>query len=185
MIVSHETFLDILEKWNKKINLVRYDSREELIKRHIEDSAQLSKYLRKDDKIIDVGSGAGFPGLILAMLDYEVTLVESDERKCAFLQYVIQELQLAKVDLINDRIEGLELKCDVLTCRGFSKLKKIFEFTSNIEVRRKYLLLKGKNYMNEINETKKEWLFRYDLHDSISSDEGKILEIYDLIKHDS
>lgn len=184
MIVSHGTFLDILEKWNKKINLVRNSSREELISRHVEDSEQLAKYLNEDDRIIDIGSGGGFPGVILAMLGYDVKLIESDERKCAFLRYVIQKLGLS-AELINERVEKLNLECDVLTCRGFSELRKIFKLTSNICVREKYLLLKGKNYMNEIEAAKKEWLFRYDLHDSISSNEGKVLEIYDLIKNGS
>ena len=98
---------------------------------------------------------------------------------------MIQNLDLTKVELINDRVEKLKLECDVLVTRGFGELKKIFEFTSNIEVRKKHLLLKGKNYMNEIKVAQKEWLFRYELHDSISSDEGKILEIYDLKKHGS
>ncbi len=105
--VSRETFLkleqfiNLLLKWNKAINLISksHDMPEDIWNRHILDSAQLAQYIPQDAKTItDFGSGGGFPGLILAILaDWQVHLIESDGRKCAFLAEVKTALKLENV----------------------------------------------------------------------------------------
>ena len=136
--VSRETFsqfeayLALLEKWQRRINLVANSTMVDVWQRHILDSAQLIKfYPPNTKKILDVGSGAGFPGLVLAIMgNVEVDLVESDQRKAIFLSTVIRSLGLpAKVH--NQRIETLpNLAPDVITARALapvSKLMKLIE----------------------------------------------------------
>ena len=114
--VSRETidnlnlYVDILRKWNTTINLVSKGSITDVWKRHILDSAQLFKFVTHDmEKWLDIGSGAGFPGLVIAILakgrftNLRVTLIESDKRKCVFLNEVVRELDL-NVKILSKRI---------------------------------------------------------------------------------
>ncbi|MFK7973441.1 MAG: 16S rRNA (guanine(527)-N(7))-methyltransferase RsmG [Rickettsiaceae bacterium] len=175
----------LLLKWNKTINLVSARTIADIDERHINDSIQLMHYIpNKNTSIIDFGSGAGLPGVVLSICGIrEVTLIESDERKAAFL------LQVAKISsteckIINDRIENQhDLNCDILTSRATADLNSIFHYCRNIKVRDKYLLHKGKSYAAEIEEARKHWLFDITVHDSITSSEGKILEITALKPH--
>lgn len=171
-------FADLVCKWNEVINLVSRDSIDHIYQRHIYDSLQLLKYLNADEKILDLGSGAGFPGLVLSISGVKnVKLVESDSRKCAFLRRA-SKLSDGKIDIVNSRIEKLEnITVDVITARGFASLKKIFEYSKLFKAQ-KYLLLKGESVLGEIQEAQKEWLFEYHLHDSITCDEGKVIEIF-------
>jgi tRNA uridine 5-carboxymethylaminomethyl modification enzyme len=171
-------FQSLLVKWNKRINLVSNSTLGDMWNRHILDSLQLLNYIKNYDcKVIDVGSGAGFPGIILSIAGINnITLIESDSNKAAFLFQANKN-----VKIINDRVEKcLGLECDILVCRGFAELEKIFECTKHILVRKKYLLLKGEECLNEIANAKKHWLFNYKLHDSITHNKGKVIEITDL-----
>lgn len=174
-------FQQLLLKWNKAINLISSSTVQNVMNRHILDSLQLLSYMDKDSKIIDLGSGAGFPGIVLSIAGVQdVTLIESDARKSAFL------LQAAKLSnynpkIINDRIENIDnLSCDIITSRAFADLDSIFKYSFNIEVKSKYLLHKGAGYKDEVSNARKHWLFNKTVHDSITSEMGKILEITDL-----
>ena len=103
-----ELFVTTLLKWNEKINLVAKATEEEIWNRHILDSAQLLKFIPDTKaKIVDLGSGAGFPGLVLAIMGYEnVTLIESDNKKSVFLQEAAR-ITGTKVQIINERIENV------------------------------------------------------------------------------
>jgi 16S rRNA (guanine527-N7)-methyltransferase len=187
--VSREAYTKIVEfekllvKWNKVINLISPKTVQDIANRHILDSLQLLSYMGKDSKIIDLGSGAGFPAIILSIAGVtDVTLIESDSRKSAFLLQAAK-LSNGKVRIINDRIENIDnLTCDILTSRAFSELNSIFEYSSEIEVKDKYLLHKGAGYKNEISKAKNHWLFNETVHDSITSETGKILEITNLVR---
>jgi len=165
-----EQYQKLVLKWNHAINLISKNSSREFWLRHIVDSLQLLKYI--DDKnisIIDVGSGAGLPGIVLSIAGVkEVTLIESDERKCMFL-FQASKISPNKVKILNKRVEDVYLECDILTSRAFASLDKIFSYTKNIKVKNKYLLLKGENYLQEFKSECK-------VHDSITSKKGKILE---------
>lgn len=173
--VSRETFLgyvELLEKWNKKINLVAKE--EDIWRRHILDSAQLFEFIDPKDKIIDVGSGAGFPGVILSLMGAkDVTLIESDVRKSAFL---LQAAKLSpnKITVVNERIEKLELECDILTCRAFASIDNILNLCQTIKVGKKLLLLKGQKAMIEIEEAKANWQFESQMQ---QNDNGWVVEI--------
>ena len=166
---------------SNKINLISSNTIQDVMNRHILDSLQLLSYIDRSSKIIDLGSGAGFPAIVLSIAGVQdITLIESDSRKAAFL------LQAAKLSsyrprIIHDRIENIEgLNCDIITSRAFADLGSILEYSSKIKVKSKYLLHKGAGYKNEISNARKHWLFNDTVHDSITFETGKILEITDL-----
>lgn len=178
-----ETFQKLVQKWNKAINLVSEADIQNLWKRHILDSLQLTQYIdNKKIHIVDIGSGAGFPGIVLSIAGIaKVTLIEADLRKCIFLEKAAK-ISDNNVQIINQRIEETEINCDILVCRAFSSLNTIFNCTKNIFIQDKLLLLKGKNYLSEIEEAEKNWLFDCIINTSVTSKESKILEIRDLTK---
>lgn len=185
--ISRETLREyemLLKKWNEKINLVSKSTLDDFEQRHLMDSLQITQYIDgKQDKIIDLGSGAGLPGMVLAIMGYEeVTLVESDARKAAFLLQASRLITNSKhPKILNKRIEQLEdISCDIVTARAFAELSKIFDYTRNFAVKKKYLLHKGENYQQEIETASKSWLFSVKIHDSLTLPKAKILEITDL-----
>lgn len=178
-----DEFRDLLLKWNKKINLISKNTLNSIFDRHILDSLQILEYIPKESEIIDLGSGGGFPGIILSLAGIQqMTLIESDSRKTAFL---LQAASLCeqKIDIINERVENIEgLSCDVITSRGFASLDNIFKLSEKISVKDKFLLHKGASYTEELASAEKHWLFKVHAHDSITSDQGKILEISNLVR---
>ncbi len=178
-----EKYKHLVLKWNKKINLISPKSVNDIEIRHFLDSAQLLKLIKKDDTVIDFGSGGGFPGLVLSFGGVEeVTMVESDERKCAFLE-IASKLTKNNVTIINSRIEKIDKKeYNILTCRAFAEISKVFEYSLNVIIKKKILLHKGKLHEKEIEAASRDWLFDYKIHDSITSEEGKIIEISNLMR---
>lgn len=170
----------LIIKWNKTINLVSTSSLSDINQRHIKDSLQLLKYLDIENKILDLGSGGGFPGIVLSIAGIkDISLIESDSRKCAFLR-VASRLTDNIIHVVNKRVEEVNnITCDVITARGFANIKKIFEYTERFSAK-KYLLLKGKSVNSEITEAMEEWSFEYKLHDSITNYDGKIIEIFNI-----
>lgn len=184
MNVPHETlsrlrsYIELLQLWGAKVNLVSKKDLNQLWLRHILDCLQLTKYIGPDDKVIDLGSGAGLPGLILSYAGIkDVTLVEADSKKCAFLHDAAR-LSNWRCKVINKRIEEVEgLSCDVVVSRAMANVGEMLKYTDNIVVNKMILLQKGKNYRREIADAKRDSLFSYEVHDSISSLEGKIVKI--------
>jgi 16S rRNA (guanine527-N7)-methyltransferase len=184
--VSHETLLalkeyaSILIKWNKKISLISNNDLDNIWERHILDSLQLLKFIESDDHVVDVGSGAGLPGIILSLIGIKhVTLIESDARKAAFLLQV-STLSKNRIEILNARVENLSLECDILTSRGFASIKNTLDLCKCIGVKKKILLMKGEQAIEEINEAKKLWHFRHDIKPSITHHNGCIVELVKL-----
>ena len=174
-----QQYIDLLIKWNKKINLVSPLSIKDVEHRHVLDSIQLLKYIaKKDISVLDLGSGAGLPGIILSICGIKrVMLVESDKRKAAFLLQA-SKISSESIEIKNSRVENLSaVSCDIVTARAFADLSSIFDYCKGIEVKEKFLLPKGKSYAEEIVQARKHWLFKVNIHDSITSVDGKILEI--------
>ncbi|WP_341756867.1 MULTISPECIES: 16S rRNA (guanine(527)-N(7))-methyltransferase RsmG [unclassified Candidatus Tisiphia] len=173
-------------KWNKTINLVSCNTEREFWVRHILDSLQLMKYINNQNiHLIDVGSGGGFPGIVLSIAGIKnVTLVESDVRKSIFLLQA-SKISTNKVNVVNQRIENVKLDCDILTSRACAQLEKIFVYTQHINVRNKYLLFKGEQYQKEIEIAKKRWSFCHSMYDSETSNNSKILEISNIYDKNS
>ena len=183
--VNHHllNYQNLLLKWNKAINLISRNSQKDIWERHILDSLQLLKYIDFSDMIIDIGSGGGFPGIVLSICGVKNTvLIESDKKKSVFLAQAAK-LSSNKIIIVDERIdEKFNMNCDILTSRGFSSVTNILGVTEGIKIQKKMLLLKGKNYEKEIIEAQKHWVFDFNLHNSITSGEGKIVEIFNIKK---
>ena len=180
-----EDYVELLTKWNKSINLVSSDSIKDCWKRHIEDSLQLWRFVHKDyTKWVDFGSGAGFPGLVIALLALEklpslsVKLIESDKRKCVFLGEASRILGV-KVEIFPLRIENVPSQnADVVSARALSSLKELLFFS---RIHRKNngisLFLKGKKLSQEIKNVIKTHKFDYTIFPSLTNNESYILRV--------
>ena len=179
-------FKKTLIKWQKYINLISRNSIEDIWVRHFLDSAQLYKITKNfDGNIVDFGSGAGFPGLVLAMMGHKkIHLVEADQKKCTFLREVAM---LCEIDVIihNKRIEDLEFfDVELVVARALAPLYKLIGYTESFANKSlinhnlpKMLFLKGKSYKKEILELNKKELFSIKEFESITDKASKILYI--------
>ena len=157
-----EKYIKILLDWQKHVNLISKNSIPDLQKRHVLDSAQLWKYVPESSKTLtDVGSGGGFPGIILGILNkwagfpLNITLIESDSKKAIFLAEVNRQLKL-DLTILTERAEKVEnLKSDVVTARAFSELNQIFILCQKIVSRETiWILPKGKGVQEEVENLK-------------------------------
>ena len=194
--VSRETLNDFYEyetllyKWNEKINLVSKNTLVDIWERHFLDSGQIIKHVEASGKRwVDVGSGAGFPGLVVALLlrdrkiDCDLVLVEKNPKKGFFLNEVIRKLNLS-IEVVNDNIDTLEpLNADILTARAFSELNNLIEIAFRHRKKEGIcLFLKGENYRIELDKTLNYWFFDYDIVGSLSSSSGKIIRVKKIFK---
>lgn len=140
ILIKLEKYKDLLIEWNKKFNLTNIINENDIYLKHFYDSLCLTKSydLTKKIKLLDFGSGAGFPGMILAIVfdNLNITLLESNGKKVTFLETIKNELKLNNVNIINSRMEeyaknNIEL-FDVVTCRAVSNLGIILELSSSL-----------------------------------------------------
>ena len=179
--VSRETlqklkdFMQILLEWNQKINLVSKNAEKELELRHVLDSLQLIDYLRDDVKLlVDVGSGSGFPGVVLAIAMAEkfpaakVVLIESITKKTVYLKDVCQRLNLQNVEVINNLAENVVFKnVDYITARAVASIDKILACTTGLcSKNTEYVLPKGHTGMAELEEADKKWNMSVDIFEN-------------------
>ena len=193
VFVSRETydrlclFQKILIKWQKSINLISKNTIENTWERHFLDSAQLYKFVRDiEGNIIDFGSGAGFPGMVLAIMGKKnIHLVESDYKKCVFLKEIAM-LTETDITIHNCRIEELNfINVDLVTCRALASLKNLIHYVEvfinkSFGERQKYpklLFLKGKSYFSEIIELNEIKKISFEEYPSITDKDGRILYI--------
>lgn len=190
--VSHETFEKIkqyqilTEKWQKSINLIGRGTISDIWNRHFVDSAQLLPLLPEGGgTLIDIGSGGGFPGLVLAMLapDWDIHLVESDSRKCSFLRTVSRETNTPVTvheKRVEDVLEDEFLTPDIVTARALAPLDHLLTLTRPWVIRHPELLFlfpKGRQADDEIAAAQKKVLFTCEQHHSLISSESRILAI--------
>jgi 16S rRNA (guanine527-N7)-methyltransferase len=195
LAVSRETldkfraYAALLTKWNRAINLVSPKSLDDLWRRHFLDSAQLHRYLPGAPDpagriILDIGAGAGFPGLVLALLGCgQVHLVESDQRKAEFLREAVR-VTGASATVHAQRIENLDLLGpDVVTCRAFASLSKILDLTQrfllpeNTQKTPIGLFLKGRSVDEELTEARKKWRLQLERFESETDPHASILRL--------
>tara|TARA_B100001057_G_C22822980_1_gene940189 strand:- start:723 stop:1331 length:609 start_codon:yes stop_codon:yes gene_type:complete len=176
-------FVEILLTENKKHNLIAKSTENSVWHRHILDSAQMVKFINfKASLLVDLGSGAGFPGLILAMFnknpDFHVKLYEKSPVKREFLKKVIRLLNLkAEVD---NNIYDKPISADIFVCRAFKKLEEILKISREIKKPHKILILKGKNAQEEINRLSLDSNYSYKIEKSITDIDSKII-IFEVI----
>lgn len=175
-----EIYISLLQQWNKKINLVSQQGMDQVWKRHVYDSFQLIRYLDSSVKsIADLGSGGGFPGLILALsTDIPVILIESDKRKTIFLREVLRQTK-TQATVLCQRIENVNaISVDVVTARALTSLTQLLEFSKNILNKNGYcLFLKGRSVNLEIEEAQKNWKINYKTFSSQTNADGVIVKI--------
>ena len=179
-IDKFQAYLTLLEKWQRRINLVSNSTVADAWQRHILDSGQLAAYYPPQTRqILDIGSGAGFPGLVLAIMgDVTVDLVESDQRKAVFLLTVIRELGLpAKVH--NQRIETMpNLRPDVITVRALAPVPKLLNLIeTQMSTECVCLFLKGASVKDELTNLQSYSTIVATTYPSLSGANGVVLEL--------
>lgn len=185
---------NLLTHWNKSINLVQKGTLEQFWGRHAYDSAQICAHIPDQAKsCLDLGSGAGFPGLAVAIglkqsgeaRGAHVDLVESNGKKCSFLRAVIRQLGLpAKV--LQRRAENLpQTPYDVISARAFAPLPRLLDYAAPFwGTHTTGVFLKGRQYEGEIKQALYNYEFDTQVFDSLSSEDGKILVITGLKRRD-
>lgn len=177
-----ERYANMLREWSGRMNLVAPSTLGDIESRHFADSAQLADILPSNVDVIDFGSGAGFPGVVLAILGWNVTCIESIGKKALFLNALKTELELPNLTIFHGRVEdflpaflmknnknGGELSCDfVVTARAFAPLIKILDYVRGIKCR--LFLLKGREIEKEIATAKAKYKFDYQLVPSKTGD---------------
>lgn len=179
------TYEQLLKKWNPAINLVSRGTLEDIWTRHFLDSAQLWGLKPNNaDYWLDLGTGAGFPGLVIAILAAEhqpslkIGLVESDARKAAFLLNTSQNLSISP-KIFTERAEMLQPQgADVISARALAPLSQLLEFTERHKADNTICLFsKGRTYETELTNAKKYWTFDVQKTPSLTDSEGVILKI--------
>ena len=178
-----EKYAELLQKWQAKINLVSTRSLKDLWRRHFLDSAQLAPVIQKvggaSPQCLDFGAGAGFPGMVLAIQGVgEWTLVESDQRKAAFLAELSRSAEVS-VTLRRERIETMEaFAVDVITARAVAPLERLLTYAKPFVAEQTICLFpKGRRYAEEIDEARDRWDVEVEALPSRSDADGRILLI--------
>ena len=188
--VSRETteklnrYKDFLLSSNKLLNLIGKTTENQIFTRHFVDSAQIYDLIEDKSEIIDLGSGAGFPGVVLKILmdnnkiPGNITLIEKSPKKCKFLQDLTDKLDL-KIKIVNLKVENFNLnKISTIVSRAFKNTVDTIDilFKNNDKVE-SIILLKGKTYQQELEDAKKKYTFDVEKFRSITSYESFILKI--------
>lgn len=188
--VSRETFerleayVALLKKWTQRINLVSRQSLLHIWHRHVLDSVQLFRVTEPSGHWVDIGSGGGFPGLVCAILALDsapsarFTLVESDQRKAAFLRAAAREAGV-ECDIIACRIEDLEpQRADILTARALADLDRLLHYTErHLDPEGVAMFPKGLGWKKEVDNASRRWKFRFDAITSLTDPEAAILKV--------
>jgi len=189
--VSRETlarlklFVGLLEDWNSRVNLVSAKSLKEVWKRHVWDSAQLLPLVGDAESVVDLGSGAGFPGLVLAILladrKPKVVLYEAITKKCRFLEEAARRTGAA-VEVRNDRIEQAKPEpFDLVTARACASLSQLLSYALPFQAKNtRCLFLKGQSVGAELADAAKDWRMKVEQYPSRSDPSGIILDIREL-----
>ena len=201
----------LLQTWNRRTTLVQKDTLGDFYNRHILDSLQiipliehfvselpllikLSTIISQPDtrldkpsesvaniSIVDVGTGAGFPGLVLAMCGFKnVTLCESNHRKCIFLEEVARQTH-TDVCIVNQRIEEIDQKFDLMVSRACTDLNGLCSMMQQVSRTSSFgIFHKGKNWKEEVRVARKRWDFDMECYQSLTSETGSIIFLYKL-----
>jgi len=178
------TFAAVLEKWNPRINLVSRSSLDDLWARHIADSVQVFRCVVPGGHWVDLGSGGGFPGLVIAILaaeeapDLHVTLIESDQRKSAFLRTAARETGV-RCEVLSKRIEAVDpQQADILSARALADLDMLLGFADrHMKPDGIALFPKGVTWEKECAAARQRWKFEAQPITSVTDPDAVILRI--------
>ena len=184
-IVRLSAYEALLRQWQRTINLVAPSTLDHVWSRHFADSAQLLALAPAGAKSwLDLGSGAGFPGLVVAIILAErggasMALVESDTRKAAFIAEVARQTGVP-VDILRSRIENsaTQAKVDVITARALAPLPRLLDLAAPyFSAETVGLFLKGREAQAEVDQALKRWEFSSALHPSQTDSDGRVVEV--------
>ena len=184
-IASLNIYEALLLENNRKFNLISKSTENILKTRHILDSAQAIDFIDKSSKICaDLGTGAGFPGIVLSILFKErkypirVDLYEKSPKKCQFLTHVVTKLDLDALVLEKNILEQKNLEVGTIVARAFKPIQSIFKIvTKNFKNFKNLILFLGKNGKQTLLDASKVWEYEYKEQKSITSDDSLILNI--------
>ncbi|KRW96983.1 16S rRNA (guanine(527)-N(7))-methyltransferase RsmG [Paracoccus sp. MKU1] len=187
MSVSRETerlaaYAGLLRKWNPAINLIAPSTIAQIEARHIADSLHLAEIAETaEDNWVDLGSGGGLPGIVVAIMrpDLDLTLVESDRRKAAFLRNALRELALPRAKVLCNRIETLDrLDAANISARALAPLPQLMAYVErHLSPSGTAWLMKGRNWQAEVSQARDDWKFDLKTHQSATDPDAAILEI--------
>lgn len=180
-----EAYADLLRHWSARINLVGANTLDDLWRRHFLDAAQLLPFVPDTVRsLVDLGSGAGFPGLVLAILGIPgVELVESDARKCAFLREAAR-ITRTPITIDNTRIEAAPPHpVDLVTARGCAPLDRLLVLAQRFVAPKTIcLFLKGEHAAEELTAARRAWTMTASLHPSRSDPRGVIIALEQILR---
>lgn len=179
-----EHYGDLTVKWTKRINLIAKSTIEDVWNRHIVDSAQLYQYAPSFTSWVDIGSGGGFPGIVMAIIAKEqapnatFTLIESDARKCTFLRTVSRELSL-NISVQTQRIEEMEPQgADIVSARALGHLSDLLPLAHHhLNADGTALFMKGRRHAEELRVVSDQWGFELGEYPSITDPSSRILSM--------
>jgi 16S rRNA (guanine527-N7)-methyltransferase len=179
-----EGYVGLLIKWQKAKNLVADSTLSDAWRRHFLDSAQMFPLIQKHVgsrpiSFLDIGSGAGFPGLVLSIMGLgNANMVESNGRKCVFMNQVVRETK-ADATIHNERIENLDtFPVDIIVSRACAKVSQLLEWSERfVGSATELWLLKGEGAEEELTQAKASWSMQSERFPSVSSSTGVILRL--------
>ena len=190
-IISLKKYEEILIEYNKRLNLIGNSTINDIWIRHFLDSVQVIDFIDKNDKtLVDLGSGAGFPGLVLAItlkdrkIPLKIKLIDKSPKKVKFLKDLISKLHV-NVEVVNENIleQQKKLSEDVFVARAFKPLKIILQLIhNNAENWKKIFIFLGKTGRQELLRASKNWNIEYKQRVSLTNSDSLILEIKNLKK---
>jgi 16S rRNA (guanine527-N7)-methyltransferase len=179
-----QKYVDFLLEYNNKINLIGKSTIDDIWNRHIIDSLQVIRLIKnKNIKLADLGSGAGLPGIVLSICGVkEVHLFEKSPRKCEFLEkakiFSDNNIIVHNVDISN--VKGNTF--DIIVSRALGSIDSLLNFSMNLKKSNTIcIFLKGKKVFEELESAKKSWTIDYKLIKSLTSDDGRLVEIESFI----
>ena len=184
-----KTYFNLIKIWQKKFNLISQKSFESIWERHFLDSYQILKLIGNKKRILDIGSGAGFPAIVCAICsNNNFDLVEINQKKCNFLNEVKDIIGIKNIFIHHSRIENLKIinNFDYISARAVTSLDKLLKYSFKFYKNGMYcIFLKGKTVFKEIEIAKKKFVFDFKSVNSITNKDGKILLIKNINKKES
>ena len=181
LIEKLEIYLATLKKWNRVYNLTAIDEDSEIIVKHFLDSLSVNQYIQHSERILDVGTGAGFPGLILALFNPKKSfvLVDGVSKKISFLQEMIGKLNLKNAIAVHTKVEQYKVaeQFDMIISRAFADIKKMIKLTNHLmKDDGRFIAMKGPDVMSELDNINLPFV-HYDITVPFLQGTRKIIEI--------